>query len=182
MCSQGYGFSSSHVQMWQLDHKKGWVLKNWCFQIVVLEKTLDGPLDCKEIKPVNPKGNQPWIFIGRTGAKAKATIICSSDAKSWLTGKDPRKRCSERLEAKGEEDSRGWDSWMASSTQWTWVWTNSGRWLKDREAWCVAVHGIAKSQTHLCKWITTNYIWSLNTCQALEQTRHGPAIEKLVVQ
>ena len=84
---QGYGFSSSQVQMWNLDHKEGWVLKNWCFWTVVLEKTLESPLDDKEIKPVNLKGNQPWIFIGRTGAEAEAPILC--EAKNWLIGKDP---------------------------------------------------------------------------------------------
>ena len=87
--SQSYGFSSSHIQTWQLDHKEGWVPKNWCFQTVVLEKTLESPLDCKEIKPVNPKGNQPWICIGRTDAEAEAPILWPPDVKSWLTGKDP---------------------------------------------------------------------------------------------
>ena len=81
--SQSYGFSSSHVQMWELDHKEGWVLKNWCFQIVVLQKTLESLLDCKEITPVNPKGNQPWIFIGRTDAEAPT--FWPPDAKSWFT-------------------------------------------------------------------------------------------------
>ena len=80
-------FSSSHVWMWEFDHKEGWVPKNWCFQTVVLEKTLESLLDCKEIKPVNPKGNQPWKFIGRTDAEAP--IPWPPDAKSWLTGKDP---------------------------------------------------------------------------------------------
>ena len=74
--------------MWELDRKEDWVLKNWCFQIVVLEKTLENPLDCKEIKSVNPK-NQPWIFIGKTDAEAEAPILWQLDAKSWLTGKDP---------------------------------------------------------------------------------------------
>ena len=87
--SQGYGFSSSHVWMWQLDHKESWALKNWCFWTVVLEKTLESPLDCKGIKPVNPKGNQPWIFIGRTDAKAEAPIVWPHDVKNWLIGKDP---------------------------------------------------------------------------------------------
>ena len=87
LCSQNYGFSSSHVWMWELDHKGGWMLKNWCFQIVVLEKTLECPLDCKEIKPLNPKGNQSWIFTGRTDAEAP--IFLPLDAKSQLTGKDP---------------------------------------------------------------------------------------------
>ena len=89
LSSQSYGFSSSHVWTWELDHKEGWVLKNWCFWTVVLEKTLESPLDCKEIKPVNPKGTPSWIFIGRTDAKAEAPILWSPDAKNWLTGKGP---------------------------------------------------------------------------------------------
>ena len=85
--NQSYGFSSSHVWMWELNHKEGWVLKNWYFWTVVLEKTLESPLDSKEIKPVNPKGNQLWIFIGRTDAGAP--IIWLPEAKIWLIGKDP---------------------------------------------------------------------------------------------
>ena len=87
--SQSCGFSSSHVWMWELNCKEGWSPKNWCFWIVVLEKTLQSPLDNKEIKPVNPKGNQSWIFIGSTDAEAKAPILWSPDAKSRLIGKDP---------------------------------------------------------------------------------------------
>ena len=87
--SQIYGFSSSHVWMSELDQKEGWVLKNWCFQIVVLEKTLESPLDCKELKLVNPKGNQPWIFIERTDAEAEAPILWPPEAKSRHIGKDP---------------------------------------------------------------------------------------------
>ena len=86
--SQSYGFSSSHVSMWELEYKESWALKNRCFWTVVLEKTLKSPLDCKEIKSVNPKGNQSWIFIGRTNAEAEAPILWSSDAKSWFTRKD----------------------------------------------------------------------------------------------
>ena len=89
MSIQGYGFSSSHIQMWELDRKEGWALKNWCFQIVMLEKILESPLDSKEINPVNPKGNQLWIFIGRTDAEAEAPIFWPPDAKSRPTGKDP---------------------------------------------------------------------------------------------
>ena len=84
---QSYGFSISRVWMWELDHKEGWAPKNWCFWTVVLEKTLESPLNCKEIKQVNPKGGQLWIFIGRTDAEAP--ILWPPDAKSWLTGKDP---------------------------------------------------------------------------------------------
>ena len=84
--SQSYGFSSGHVRMWELDHKEGWTLKNWCFWTVVLEKTLESPLDCKEIQPVHPKGNQHWIFIGRTDAEAP--ILWPPDVKSQVIGKD----------------------------------------------------------------------------------------------
>ena len=111
--------------MWELDHKHGWVLKNWCFLTVVLEKTLESPLNYKEIKPVNPKGNQPWIFIGRTLAEAEALILWPPDEKNWLIGKDPDVGKDWRQKEKG--GNRGWDGWMASSTQWVWIWTNSRR-------------------------------------------------------
>jgi len=94
------------------------------FWAVVLEKTFESPLHCKEIRPVNPKGNQSWIFIGRTDAEAEAPILWPPDTNSRLTGKD---WCWERLRAGGEGGSRGWDGWMASPTHWTWVWANSGR-------------------------------------------------------
>ena len=90
--SQSYGFSSSHVWIWELDHKKGWVPKNWCFWTVVLEKMLESRLDCREIKPVNPEGNQPWIFLGRTDAETEAPILWPPDAKSQLIRKDPDAR------------------------------------------------------------------------------------------
>ena len=124
LSSQSYGFSSSHVRMWELDHKESWAPKNWCYWTVMLEKIVESPLDCK-IKPVNPKGNKSWIIIGRTDAKAEAPILWPPDAKNWL-----RKRpwCRERLKAGGEGDDRGWDGWMASPTQWIWVWTSSGSW------------------------------------------------------
>ena len=123
--SQSYGFSSSHVWMWELDHKGDWLLKNWCFWIGMMEKTLESPLESKEIKQVNPKGNQSWIFIGRTDANAEIPILWPPAVKNWLIGKDPRGW--KRLKAE-EADDRGWDGWMASPTQWTWVWVNSGSW------------------------------------------------------
>ena len=106
--SQGYGFSSSHVQMWELDHKKGWAPKNWCFWTVVLEKTLESPLDCKEIQPVNRKGNQSWILIERTDVEAP--ILWPPDEKSWLIGKDPDTGKDWRQEEKGmtEDEMLGW--------------------------------------------------------------------------
>ena len=107
--SQSYGLSSSHVQMWELDHKEGWALKNWCFQTVVLEKTIESPLDSKEIKAVNPKGNQSWIFIGKTDAEAKAPILWPPDVKNWLVGKDPDAGKDWRQEKGTTEDEMvGW--------------------------------------------------------------------------
>ena len=138
-CSLSYGFSSSHVWMWELDHKEGWAAKNWCFWTVVLEKTLESPLENKEIKPINPKGNRPWIFLGRTDAEAEATILWPPDVKSWLIGKDPDAEKDWRQEDKG-------------TTQWTWVWANSRRWLMTGRP--ATVHGGTKSQTRLHDWTT----------------------------
>ena len=119
--SQSCGFSSSHLWMWELDHKEGWALKNWCSWTVVLEKTLDSPLDCKEIKPVIPAGNQPWIFIGRTDAEAEAPILLPSDSKSWLIGKDPDARKDWGQKEKGATENQvvGWHHWLNGA--------NSGR-------------------------------------------------------
>ena len=103
--------------MWPLQGEDNALLMNWCFWTVVLEKTLESPLDCKEIQPVYPKGNQSWIFIERTDAEAETPILWPPDSKNWLTGKDP-----------DAGDNRVWDGWMASSTEWTWVWVNSGSW------------------------------------------------------
>ena len=107
--SQGYGFSSDHVWMWELDYKESWAPKNWCFWTVVLEKTLESPLDCKEIQAVHPKGDQPWVFIGRTDAEAETPTLRPPDAKSWLIGKDPDAGKDWGQEEKGTEDEMvGW--------------------------------------------------------------------------
>ena len=118
--SQSYGFSSSQVWMWELDHKEGWQPNNWCLWTVVLEKTLESPLDCKEIQPVNPKGDQSWIFIGRTDAEAASLILCLPDAKNRLIGKDPDPGKDQRWEEKRttEDEMVGWHH----MTRWTWVW------------------------------------------------------------
>ena len=108
-------FSSSHVWMWKLDYKESWVLKNWCLCTVVLEKTLESPLDSKEIQPVHPKGNQSWIFIGRTDAEAETLILWAPDEKNWLIWKDPDAGKDWRQEEKG---TTGWDSCITSPTQW----------------------------------------------------------------
>ena len=119
---QSYGFSSGYVWMWQLDHKEGWAPKNWCFLTVVLEKTLESPLDCKEIKPVNPKGNHSWIFIGKTDAEAEAPILWPPDVKTWLVGKDPDAGQDRRQEVKGatEDEMVGWHHWLnGREFEWT---------------------------------------------------------------
>ena len=113
-CSQGYGFSSSHVWMWELNHKESWAPKNWCFWTVVLEKTLESPLDCKEIKPVYPKGNRSWIFIGRIDAEAEAPILWPPDVKNGLIGKDPDAGKDWRQEEKEmtEDEMVGCHHWL----------------------------------------------------------------------
>ena len=123
--SQGYGFSSSHVWMWELDYKESWLPKNWCFWTMVLEKILESPLDCKQIKPVHPKGNQFWILIGRTDDKAEIPILWPPDVKNCLIWKDSDAGRDWGQEEKG---TTGWDGWMASPTRWTWVCVNSGSW------------------------------------------------------
>ena len=108
--SQSYGFSSSHVWMWEVDYKESWAPKNWCFWTVVLEKTLESPLDCKKVQPVHPKGDQSWVFTGRTDAEAETPILWPPDAKSWLIGKDPDAGKDWRQEERGmtEDEMVGW--------------------------------------------------------------------------
>ena len=114
LSSQGYGFSSSHVWMWEVDCEESWAPKNWCFWIVMLEKTLESPLDCKEIQPVHPKGDQSWVFIGRTDVEAETPILWPPYAKSWLIWKDPDARKDWGQEEKGatEDEMVGWHHWL----------------------------------------------------------------------
>ena len=129
--SKGW-FSSSQVWMWELDHKEGWVLKNQCFWTKVLEKTLESPLDCKEIKPVNPKGNQPWVFIGRTDDEAEALILCPPDVKRQLTGKDTDAGKDGRQKEKGvAEDEMVRLHYRLGGHEW--IWANSWRQWRTEE-------------------------------------------------
>ena len=111
--------------MWELDCEESWVLKNWCFWTVVLEKTLESPLDCKEIQPVQSNGDQSQVFFGKNDAKAETPVFWPPHVKSWLTGKDSDAGRDWGQEEKG---TTGWDGWMSSPTQWMWVWVNSGSW------------------------------------------------------
>ena len=144
--SQSHGFSSSHVWMWELNHKDSWALKNWCFWTVVLEKTLESPMDSKEIKPVNPKGNQPWIFIGRTDAEA--AILWPPAIKNGLIGKDPDAGKDWGQEEKGvtEDEMVGWHSRLNGH--------EFEQTLGDNEGQRNLVQ-TAKSQTRLSDWTTT---------------------------
>ena len=147
--------------MWELDHKESWALKNWCFWTVLLEKTPESTLDCKEIQPVHPKGNQPWIFIGRTDAEAETPILWPPDAKIWLIW---RPWCWGRLKV-GEGDDREWDGGMASPTQWTWVWVSFGSWWGLA---CCSPWGCKESDTtELLNW-TINIVNSIKCGDYME--------------
>ena len=167
--------------MWELDYKESWVLKNWCFwpsaecwRIDVFE-LFESPLDCKETQPVNPRGNQSCIFIGRTDAEAETPILWSPDVKNWLLGKRPW--CWERLKVGGEGDDSEWDGWMASiMTWWTWVWVSSRSW------WWTGKPGVLQSmgsqrvghdwatelswkrQSHYVNWESSSQSPELHVC------------------
>ena len=166
--SQGYGFSSSHVWMWELDHKESWVLKKWCFCIVVMEKTLESPLDCKELQSVHPKGNQSWIFIGKTDAKAEVLILWLPDAKNQLIWKDPDAGEDWRWDEKRTTEDEMWQH-DVMTCHWCDEMSLSRLWeLMEREAWSAE---FAKSPIGLSNWtelsiISTNCLrfWVLWIC------------------
>ena len=153
------GFSSSHVWMWESDQKESWGLKNWCFWTVVLEKTLESPLDCKEMQPVHPKGNQSELFTGRTDVEAETPILWPPDAKNWLIWKDTDAGKDWRWEKGMTEDEMvGWHHPLNEQ-----VWVNSGSWWRTGRPGmpCMAcVHGVA-DRTQLSNWT------ELNTCSTL---------------
>ena len=161
--SQDYDFSSSHVWMWDLDYKESRVLKNCCFWTVVLKKTLESPLDCKQIQPVHPEGDQSWVFIGRTDAEAETPILWPPDAKGWLIWKDPDAGKDWGQEEKGttEYEMVGWHhQWLDDMSL-----SKLRELVKDREAWHGAVHGVAKSQTRLSDWTELKLsVLKKNTC------------------
>ena len=141
---QSYGFSCSHVWIWNLAYKESWAPKNWCFWTVLLEKTLESPLDCKEIQPVHSEGHQSWIFIVRTDVEAETPILWPPDAKNLLNGKEPDAGKDWRQEkAMREDEMVGW---------------HHQELVMDREAWHAAVHGIAKSWTRLSNWTDVIYV------------------------
>ena len=155
--SQGYGFSSSHVWMWELDCKEFWALKNWCFWTVVLEKTLETPLDSKEIKSVHPKGHQSWIFIERSDAEAESPILWLPDAQNWLIGKELRSWCWGKLKAGGKGDDKRMRLLDGITDSMGMSLSILQEMVKDREAWHAAVHGVTKTQTQLSDWTTKHW-------------------------
>ena len=144
--------------MWELDCEESWVTKNWCFWTVVLEKTLESPVDCKEIQPVHHKGDQSWVFIGRTNTEAETPLLWPPHAKGWLIGKDPDAGRDWGQEKKG---ATGWDGWMASPTRWAWVSVNSGSWWwtgRPGVLWFMGLQRVGHDWATELNWLNSNSV------------------------
>ena len=154
--SQVYGFSSGHVWMWELDCEEGWVPKKWCFWTVVLEKTLESALDCKEIQPVHSEGDQPWDFFGRNDAEAEAQVFWPRHVKCWLIGQesDAGRDLGRKEKGTTEDEMAGWHHWLDGMSL-----CELREIMMDREAWRAAIHGVPKSQTWLSEWTDLNYMF-----------------------
>ena len=154
------------IWMWELDYKESWVLKNWCFWTVVLEKTLENPSESNETQPINSKGNWSWIFTWRTDAEAETPILWPPGVKNRLTG---RPWCWERLKAGREGDHRGWDGWMASLTPWTWVWASSGSWWWTGKPGTLQSTGSQRIGHHWVTELNWTESWMPHQCQNIQR-------------
>ena len=175
--SQGYGFSCGHVWMWELDCEETWAPKNWCFWTVVLEKTLESPLDCKEIQPVHSKGDQPWVFFGRNDAKAETPVLWPVHAKSWLIGKDSDAGREWGQEEKGttQDEMAGWHHWLdGRESEWTPEVGDGQGGLACCDSW-------GRKESYTTEWLNWTEL-NAYPSKTLSKTCRGRNTSKLILQ